>query len=100
MKWRPTTCRPIGSPSSVPAGIEIAGLPCMLAGNVSRPLILAPASIPPNVSGNGPSAANATSGLLAVMTKSTPPAATSKIRAIASLSSALRRSSLMRASAP
>ena len=42
VKWRPMTCRPIGSPSTKPAGIEIAGLPCRLAGNVSRPLLPAP----------------------------------------------------------
>ncbi len=51
----------------------MAGLPCRFAGNVRRPLILAPASIPPNVFGSGPSAAKATSGLVAVITKSTPP---------------------------
>ena len=51
VKWRPTTCRPIGSPSTSPAGIEIAGLPCRLAGNVSLPLLPAPASMPPNAVG-------------------------------------------------
>ena len=98
-KWRPTTCRPIGNPSSVPAGIEMAALPCRFAGKVSLPLLPAPATIPPNSFGSGPSASNATSGLLAVITKSTP-AAGSKISAMRSLSSIRRRSILARASMP
>ena len=51
MKWRPTTCRPTGRPSTSPAGIEIAGLPWRLAGNVSLPLLPALSSTPPNVLG-------------------------------------------------
>ena len=85
------TCRPTGRPSTSPAGIEIAGLPWRLAGNVSLPLLPAPAFTPPNVLGSGPSASNATSGLLAVITRSTPSTG-SKIRAIASLTSIRLRS--------
>ena len=68
----------------------------MFAGNVSLPLFPAPALTPPNAEGNGPSALNATSGLLAVITKSTA----SKISAMRWLSNARRDSILARASVP
>jgi len=68
----------------------------MFAGNVSTPLLPAPATMPPNVSGSGPCASNATSGLLAVMITST----WSKISVMRRLSSARRVSNLPRASAP
>ena len=49
----------------------MAGHPCRLAGKVRRPLLRAPSSIPPNDEGSGPSAAKATSGLEALITRST-----------------------------
>ncbi len=73
MTWRPT-----GSPSTVPAGMDTAGLPVRLAGMVSAPLLptalLKPYSLmrstPPTVVGMGPVAAKAVSGLVAQKTKS------------------------------
>ena len=37
--WRPMTCSPTGSPSTVPAGMDTAGLPVRLAGMVRAPLL-------------------------------------------------------------
>ncbi len=73
MTWRPT-----GRPSTVPAGMDTAGLPVRLAGMVSAPLLpmalLKPYSLmrstPPTVVGMGPVAAKAVSGLVAQKTKS------------------------------
>src|SRR6476620_11653102 len=37
--WRPMICMPTGSPSKGSTGTEMAGLPAMLAGMVSAPLL-------------------------------------------------------------
>ena len=89
--WRPMICMLTGRPSTRPIGMATAGLPVVLAGMVSAPLLPTAASNPYSLTrstpstdvGIGPLAGKATSGLVAQMMKST----SSKSRAIRTMMS-------------
>src|SRR5215207_2704034 len=93
--WRPITCMPTGRPSTVPAGMETAGLPTMLAGMVSTPLFSGPTERFPTRVLRPISAGNATSGLVAQITKSTS-SKRSAMRSLASVRWASTRPAISR----
>jgi len=71
MRW-PITCSPTGSPDAViPAGTDTAGFQQRLASIVNGTLMAALTSTPSITSGGGPSAGNAGTAVVGVISTST-----------------------------